>query len=288
MRIPNNLKAKFIKEAIKNGMKVLTLDAETSHMIVRTFYIGQKVSIQHTQVKVPTKVITIQYKWMHEKKPKYLEWDKVSNKYDDARNFDDSSMIEEFVTGVLAKADIIIGQNSDGFDIKVLNERAKELHLTPLDQKPSIDILKLSRKSVKAASHKLDYRSAQQGLGGKIKMIDQDWVDIEENNRSVKKKMVPYGLKDVTDTEQLFWDELPYYKDLPTSVEKVILTFLNLPDIKGVLPQKKQATLATIEKRKLQCIKCIKKRYPSYDTKILKNKVEVRCNRCNYVWRLKK
>lgn len=233
MRIPPHLRKKFIKEAIKNGMKVLTYDIETSHMIVRTFYIGSKVFIGHDNVKVPSKVISIQYKWAHESKAKYLQWKKVNSKYDDGRAFDDSSIITQFAQNILSHADIVIGQNSDRFDYLVLNERAKGLKLPILDQKPSIDILKLSRKSVRAASHKLDYRSTQQGLGGKIKMCNEDWVDIEERGVPATKKMIPYGLKDTCDTEKVFWNELDYYKDLPVAVEKVILSFVSK---KGVTP----------------------------------------------------
>lgn len=227
MRIPAHLRVKFLKEAIKNGMKVLTYDTETSHAIVRTFYIGSKVFIPHTSVKVPNKVISIQYKWAHEKKCQYLVWKHTTNKYDDSRNFDDSQMIEEFALNILPKADIVIGQNNDRFDFLVLNERAKAMHLSILDVKPSLDILKSSRKSFRAMSHRLDFRSEQQGLGGKIKMVDQDWVDIEERDVPAEKRMIPYGCKDTRDTELLMWDELPYYKDIPVNVEKVILSFLS-------------------------------------------------------------
>lgn len=272
IRIPAHLRKKFIKEAINNGMKVLTLDTETSHTIARLWSIGYKISVQHTAIKVPTKVITIQYKWANEKKPKWLKWDKVSNKYDDSRNFDDAKMIEEFTINVLSKADIIIGQNSDSFDLKVLNERAKELHLTPLDQKPSIDILKLSRKSVRAASHKLDYRSSQQGLGGKIKMIEDDWVDIEERGVSVTKKMVPYGLKDVLDTEELFWEELPYYKDLPVVVERVILEYLKEDPFKRKSP--------------IICPEC--RRNKKLGSDVIIKGIHAKCNNCNNKWKIKK
>lgn len=261
MRIPPQLRVRLLKEAIKNGLKLLTYDIETSHMLVRTFYIGQRVSLQHKQIKVPSKVITIQYKWAHEKKAKYLEWDRIDDKYDDARNFDDSAMIEEFSTNILSKADIILGQNSDRFDFITLNERAKALGLPLFNQKPSIDILKLSRKSFRAASHKLDYRSAQQGLGGKIPMCDDDWVDVEERNVPVTKKMAPYGLKDTVDTEKLCWKELPYYKDLPVAVEKVILSFVN---------DKKEPS-----KQIVFCSSCRAKHRPSREIK------DNKCLNCN-------
>jgi len=268
LRIPPHLRERFLKEAIKNGMKVLTYDIETSHMLVRTFYIGQKVSLHHHQVKVPSKVITIQYKWAHEKRAQYLEWNKVDTKYDDGRSFDDSSMIEEFATNVLSQADLVITQNGDKFDFAVLNERAKALKLSLLDQKPSIDILKLSRKSFRAASHKLDYRSHQQGLGGKIKMIDEDWVDIEEKGVPVSKKMAPYGLKDTTDTERLTWKELPYYKDLPVTVEKVILSFLTNSSL-------------TKKEDKPFCPVCAKIKKPKFNVEVKKGKIH--CLNCGEI-----
>lgn len=293
MRIPAQLRAKYLKEAVNNGMKVLTLDCETSHAIVRTFYIGTKVFIGHKQLKVPNKVITIQYKWMHEKKAKYLQWDKVDTKYDDSRNFDDSSMIEEFATNVLSQADIVIGQNLDSFDIKVLNERAKTLHLSIIDHKPSIDILKLSRKSFRCMSHKLDYRSEQQGLGGKISMEDQDWTDIEENNVPVTKKMVPYGLKDAVDTETLFLKkELLYYKDLPVNIERVVLSFISQETLNKDFPKKIKMMIktkreiekeTTQEKRKLQCAGCRRRKRPSFNTYQTK-KGKVTCANCLDVW----
>lgn len=257
-------------------MKVLVLDTETAPMTVLSFYIGSKVSIPHGQVLVPNKVITIQYKWLHEKKAKYLEWDKIGDQFKDSRDFDDSSMTEEFNSNILSQADLIIGQNLDSFDMKVLNEVAKERHLTPVSYIPSIDILKLSRKSVRAASHKLDYRSEQQGLGGKIKMVFQDWVDIIQGKVSAQKKMVPYGLKDVIDTEKLFFKELSYYKDLPVAVEKVILSFL-----KSDKPKKKVVQKAV----KIQCKKCKQKHRSSKEVTVRGKKVK--CKNCKDIWEIK-
>lgn len=270
MRIPATDRTKMFKTAIKNGLKLMTLDSETSHAIARTFYIGRDVSLQHRQVKVPNKVITIQYKWAHEPKAKFLEWTKVSNRFDDARNFDDSKMITEFLTNILPQADIVLTQNGDAFDLKVLNERAKELHLPIMVQKPSMDILKLSRKSFKSLSHKLDYRSSQQGLGGKITMVDDDWVDVEEKGVPVSRKMAPYGLKDVMDTESLMWKELPYYKDLPVAIEKVIQSFI-------------PKTFPTSEKR-LKCLHCEEMKESKFE--VTKKGSHIFCNRCGSHYRI--
>src|SRR5258708_5869475 len=135
MRIPANLRTKFLKEAIKNGLKELTYDIETSHSLLRMFPTSGQVWLRHDLIKVPGKVISIQYKWGHEKQAKYLMWDKVETKYRDVRDFDDSSMIEEFITNVLSRADLTVTQNGDRFDFTTLNERAKALKLSTLDQK---------------------------------------------------------------------------------------------------------------------------------------------------------
>lgn len=228
MRIAPELRVEYFKKAIKNGCKILPYDIETSHMLVRTFYIGQKVSIRHEQIVKPSQVISIQYMWATDKKATALVWEDKSDEML-ANYFIDRDILYEFAVNVLPQADIVLTQNGDSFDHKVLNNRIKDEKLPILPQKPSIDILKLSRKSFRSPSHKLDYRSEIEGLGGKIKMVEQDWVDIEENGVSPHKKMVPYGCKDTEDTLKLFWLELPYYKDLPVAVEKVIMSFLDLP-----------------------------------------------------------
>jgi len=279
MRIPSNLRVQFFKEAMKNGMRVLPYDIETSHMELTSFYIGSKCSVYHNQIRSPSKVISIQYMWGQDKKAKYLEWDKV-NDGTGSKAFDDSGMITEFLTTILPKADLTVTQNGDKFDFITLNERAKVLQLGILDQKPSIDILKLSRKSFRAASHKLDYRSSQQGLGGKIQMVDQDWIDIEYNNVPVSKKMAKYGCKDVEDTWKLFWKELPYYKDLPTSVEKVILSFLNIKKEHS----SEVSYYKPVLKGKPYCKSCRKKRRSATDLKKLKEG-RFKCNTCTKIFK---
>ncbi len=272
MKIPSNLRIKFFKEAIDNGMVLLPYDIETSHMEVTTFYIGRKVSVYHNQIRSPSKVISIQYMYGKDKKAKYLEWDRVRD-VAGPNGFDDSNMLEEFATNILPKADILIGQNSDRFDFITLNERAKVHGLSILDIKPSIDILKLSRQSFRAASHKLDYRSQQQGLGGKIQMCDQDWLDIEYNGVPVSKKMAPYGCKDVEDTYKLFWKELPYYRSLPPAVEKVVLSFLG---------GKKEVVAAV----KPKCASCRSKHRLATDIKKL-TKTTFKCNNCKTKFEVK-
>lgn len=280
MHIPAGLRTDYLKQAIDNGLWMLTYDIETSHNLIRSFPTQGKTYLNHKQIKVPSKVISIQYKWAHEDITRYLVWDKIGNQ-GDVRDFDDSRMIEQFITEILPKSHVTVTQNGDKYDFITLNERAKALKLSIMDQKPSLDILKLSRKSFKAASHKLDYRSGQQGLGGKIQMVDQDWIDIEENGVPAEVKMIPYGCKDTEDTEDLMWDELPYYITIPVIVEKTILSYIpsNAPEKVTV---QKQAKIKEV-KFKLFCKICAAKHQSRFQVIDFGNG-SYRCNNCTHEW----
>lgn len=188
--------------------KVLYFDIETRPMEVYTFYIGNKVSISPSQIIKETKIITIAYMFEGDKHASVLTWDK---------NQDDAKMLRKF-TEILNKAEIVIGQNSDKFDLKVLNWRLNVLGLKPIAPILSIDTLKLSRQAFSAPSHRLDYRSKIYGLGGKIKMELKDWINVINRIPGALEKMAHYNKKDVTDLRSLFWREFPFYKRLPVQL----------------------------------------------------------------------
>ena len=253
-------RVKLLKEAIKNGdiSGLLFFDLETALMTVYTHYIGNKVSIYHNQIKEDKKIITIQYMFEGDRGPQYLEWDWTGK-----TGGDDSSMIEEFITNILNQPDIIVvGQNHKSFDHKVLNDRAKVLRLTPPEDVMKVDTLTLSRGAFRSASHKLDFRSKQLGLGGKNPMEFQDWVDINNGDRKALKKMIKYGLKDVTDLRSIFWLELPYYETLPAKLNKILL---DLKKSKAKVPP-------------AMCMKCRRSRRPSKN--IMKIKGVLTCKNC--------
>lgn len=181
----------------------------------------QYVSYKQVKKNKTTKIITIQYMWEGDQKPRYLVWDKLGEE------FDDSSMIEEFITGVLRSVDpeklVIVGQNHKAFDHKLLNERAKVLRLTPpVHNMIKIDTLKSSRQSFRTLSHSLDARSKQYNLGGKEQTDLSTWTDILEGYAEPEDILIPYGLKDVSDLRTIFWNDLPYYESVPAPLEKLL------------------------------------------------------------------
>lgn len=216
--------------------------------------------ISYKQIKEgkETKIITIQYMWEGEKTPSYLEWDDLGK-----GNFCDKNIVETFITKVIRKHKVdntlIIGQNHKAFDHRLLNERAK-VHKTtpPLFNHIRVDTLKQSKASFKTASHSLDARSKQQGLGGKIETDLTVWTDILEGKADPKDIMIPYGLKDVTDLRTIFWEELAYWEKLPAPLEKLLL------------------------KAKAKCLSCEERKQKKYDVEECKinRKSGWKCNNC--------
>lgn len=181
-------------------------DIETALMEVYTHYIGSKVSVFHNQIKTDKRVICISYKVAGWDKPKSLVWD----------NGDDTKMLQEFQK-IASQYPVLIGQNGDEFDIKVLNGRMWTLQLPPFKNIHSLDTLKMSRYNMKLSSHKLDYKlQVIRGKNnGKVKMEMQDWIDVQNGDKDALTKMVYYCEEDVNGLEEVFWSLLPYVNKLP-------------------------------------------------------------------------
>lgn len=211
-------------------------------------YVDAKQLVDGTECKV----ICTQILDASESKPTIYEW-----KYEDNKG-DDTEVVIKTIER-LNKANIVIGQNSKAFDVKVLQERAKILRLPPLNIDFMMDTLTASRASFRTLSHRLDYRSKQYNLGGKHKMEMQDWIDIVEGRTSPKKKMIPYGAKDALDTREIFWKDLPYYNLPKTTVNKILKLIEN-------------GLEAVNETEQLRCHPCAMARQRRFDIGFVDNK----------------
>lgn len=257
---------RLFKTAVKNNeINLLFFDIETKYMLARIWRLGKNY-IDHKQLVEGTesKIISIQY---HNNfgKTKFLQWEKVGQ-----NKFDDKKMLIKFVNDVVNGADIIIGQNAIDFDKKTVQERLKIHKLPAFKADFMLDTLILSRSTFNTPSHKLDYRSAQQRLGGKHRMEMSDWVDVVERGVPATKKMIPYGIKDDEDTAKIFWAELPYYNFPRAVITRILQLLVNRT---GYLDKSK-------------CMKCQRRRQGKYNLKtIRKAGLEYfECLNCSDVW----
>ncbi len=191
--------------------KLLYFDIETSLIEVYTHHIGSKCSIYHHQVKQDKKIICISYMAEGWKKPKTLIWD----------NGDDRDLLIKFKQ-IADKYPVLVAQNGDNFDVKVLNGRMWTEQLPAFNDVLTLDTLKFSRQNMKLTSHKLDYKLKVMGDDGKNPMEFADWVQVQQGNQKALNKMVKYCEKDVTGLRKVFWSLLPYTKRLPLSMSVLL------------------------------------------------------------------
>lgn len=188
--------------------KLLFWDVETSFIHVVTHYIGSKVSINSSQVIKDKRIICISYMAEGWKKARTLYWDK---------NQDDKQLLKEFCN-IAREYDVLVAQNGDSFDIKVLTGRLFQQGLPSLNNIMTLDTLKMSRQNMRLTSHKLDYKSKLIGEGGKYEMHMTDWLRVEKGDKKALKKMGHYCEIDVLELQKVFWALLPYCNKLPVQL----------------------------------------------------------------------
>lgn len=185
--------------------KILFYDIETSPLKAYVWGLGKQV-VRHGQLDKDYSrwgIICVTYCWNDGKPAQSIDWG-----YEEQ---DTDRVVKEF-DAVIAMADHVIGKNSDRFDNKMINAARMFADLPGIPEwtKYTDDLERQMRRYFRLPSQSLDYISNQLGLGGKIKMEFQDWIDIVEKNENGLKsfnKMIKYGKKDVVDTRTL-WDRL--------------------------------------------------------------------------------
>jgi hypothetical protein len=186
--------------------KLLFWDIETSLIEVYTHQLGQQY-VDQRAIKKDKQIICISYKAEGWKKPRTLKWD----------NGDDTQLLKDF-SEIAQQYELLVAQNGDQFDIKVLKGRLWARGLDPLTNIRTLDTLKMSKQNLKLTSHKLDYKLNSLGLGGKIPTSFGLWVRVQNGDKQALREMVEYCEGDVEGLQAVFWSLLPYVDKLPTSL----------------------------------------------------------------------
>jgi predicted RecB family nuclease len=122
----------------------------------------------------------------------------------EAKRWDDSKILKP-LWALIDSADIVIGHNSDKFDLKKLNTRFL-LHDYGVPRKyRTVDTLKVARKSFAFESNKLDYLNSKLGNLPKHEMELADWMRIcLDGDQKTLDKMVRYNRGDVVEGKKLY------------------------------------------------------------------------------------
>lgn len=122
-----------------------------------------------------------------------------------ARNKRSDRMIAKSLQKVLDEADVVIGQNTDKFDLKWANQLFLKWDIPQPSHYYSVDLLKESRRHYFSLSHRLDFRGKQLGLGGKMQHEGfRLWLEVMSGDKKAYERMLAYCKRDVELTEQYY------------------------------------------------------------------------------------
>lgn len=180
-------------------IKRLFFDIETSRMVVelRLFSMRNKdLRFSYRNVKTPSKIICISYKWEGEDKVRNLRWDSEKQC--------DKELLKQFIP-LMHEADEVIGHNGDNFDIKIVRTRAIYHRLPFRVNIPSLDTLKKARSHFRFPDNRLDTIAHYLGVGGKVQHEGiRMWDKVEDGDPKALIDMVDYCDMDVVVLEDCY------------------------------------------------------------------------------------
>ncbi len=197
-------------KAIIKKPKILIFDIETSPLITRTWGTRDQ-NIALNQIVDDWSIIAFAAKWYGDPESSIVYYD-VRNQ----RNFRDDKKLLKKLVKLMDKADIVLGQNSDQFDIKKVNARCVINGIKPISSYRKLDTVKIARRHFGFTSNKLEYMTKK--LNKKYTKLSHAkfpgmelWNECLAGNKEAWKEMEIYNKHDVLATEELFkilspWD----------------------------------------------------------------------------------
>lgn len=200
----NSLGLNVMQQNVKNE-KVLVYDIETSRVKVDVWGTGKQY-VNHTQLRSDTTIISIAWKFIGQDKVYSLTWDK---------NHCDKEMVKEFLKHY-NKASMVIGQNNNSFDNKLINTRAAKHRLHVDRFVKSFDIYRMAKRYFRLPSYSMAYMAKYFGLTLKqshegIYMWEMIEYGTPEEKKEYLQKMVEYNMGDIVTTEELYLTLKPYF-----------------------------------------------------------------------------
>lgn len=179
--------------------KVLFWDIETTDMELAIRSYGLKNYIKyfnHKDIIRDWTMLGVAWKWQHEDTAKAIS-------VNAGDPLDDEGIVR-IMYKVLEEADVIVGHNSDKFDLKKFNTRALKYGLPPLHitTRQTVDTLKIARKYFALTSNTLSYIADFLGVDAKDNA--PDWKACIEGDEDALRYMRKYNKQDVFVTEKVY------------------------------------------------------------------------------------
>ena len=193
-------------------MKTLYLDIETSPMDIKTWGVWEQNALKIENEWV---ILGMSYAW-DDGKPKLIYPDDiVAAKFLEHRNAVEATILGRIWT-LLDEADLVIGHNSDKFDLKKINARLVRAGYGPPSPYLTVDTLKVARQRFAFTKNSLDYLGQYLGVGGKLKHTGlQLWLDCVNGDPKAWKLMKKYNKQDVILQRDVYKRLLPWINGHP-------------------------------------------------------------------------
>lgn len=199
-----------LKERTLKKPNILFFDIETAQIIAKVWQLKGNEYIEPSRIVDDWYVICWAAKWLNK--------DRVMSAVvtpEEALKRNDKRVVQELFK-LLDKADVVIGHNSDKFDIKKIKARFLKHDLKLPSPYQSVDTLKIARKEFGLTSNKLDYICKYLGIDAKISTGGiKLWDDCEAGDEKALRKIDKYCKNDVVIDEQIYLKLRPYIRNHP-------------------------------------------------------------------------
>jgi len=187
------LAEKLTEEANNAKPNVLVVDIETSPHLAWTFQTWN-TNISPDMIVAPSRILCFAANWYPAKRVDvYCEWDA-----------DGPSGMLTTLWDLLDRADIVVGYNSNGFDLKHINREFVLRGWPPPSPYQTIDLIKTVRGRFKFPSNRLGQIGQSLDIGSKLDTGGwQLWQGVLDGDEKARKKFARYCKQDVALTSQL-------------------------------------------------------------------------------------
>ena len=193
----------------KNRVRVFLYDLETTPILGYTWGMYEQNVLK---IEKDPYILCFAYKWLGDKTTKVVSLPdfKLYN-----RDKENDKEVVKVLHSLKEKADIVIGQNSNGFDNKWSNKQFLKHGLLPVYYK-SVDTLAIARKYFNFPSNKLDSLGEFLGLGRKVPHEGLSlWFKCMKGDEKAWKKMIQYARQDVVLLEKIYLRFRPWIENHP-------------------------------------------------------------------------
>ena len=183
--------------------RVLVLDIETKPNLayVWDYYEQNVISVEKER-----KLLCVSYKWLSKRKITTISLSEMREK----------QMLRK-IHEVMNEADIIVGHNSDRFDLRMLNSFFIHNGLKSPHPYRTVDTLKIARQKFRFNSNKLNDIAEYLHIGHKVETGGfKLWLGCINGDPSSWKRMIRYNRRDVILLEKVYLKIRPWFINHPS------------------------------------------------------------------------